>query len=548
MGAAAQDRPPAATGAPTPLGGPDPLTTTTPPPPDDQPPAADTAPVEYKPGILGSPARSAVVEGDLSGPVDGPPVGMLDESQGGLGPSMWVNSPREAIEDLLGRIPFVSADPFARGLSRRILLTPSEAPAGSAKRALVTIRIEKLLQGGAVEDAGTIAAALRLDNDPDFARVQADALLYAGRDKDVCGDLTATRQTSPEPFWLELRIYCFAAGGDTASAELAHAALDGLGAKDPALDSLAADVLTGAKRPVAAIDHPTSLHIYLLRKAGLPITNAIAAKLGTAANAIAARDPRNPPADRLSAASRIAATGALSNAELLAILNAQAIPAKDLAQAQANAAKLTFLPSQGLLRRAALPRIAPAGPARPAAHGARRRRPSRKIAADRGAAGRRRAGDQARRKRGGRRPVVPHALVLNGKSDAASAWFAGAATAKTCTLSRSWWISRPPARHMTRRRKLLTPGSRPAPRRRRTPTRRPRWRWAWPTSSAGRCRRRHARWPRIWKPCTGPERAPATPRSASWKRPPPSPAARARSRCVCSTSSAWAAPATCRPT
>ena len=425
--AAAQDQPPAATGAPTPLGGTTAPVSTTPPPPDDQPPAANTIPTEFKPGILGNPTQSGVTEADLTGLVDGPPVGTLDEAHGGLGPSMWVNAPREAIEDLLGRIPFVSADPFVRSLSRRILLTPSEAPAGAAKRALVTIRIEKLLQGGSIDDAGTIAASLHLDNDPDFARVQADAFLYAGRDKDICGDLTATRLTSPDPFWLQLRIYCFAAGGDKDSADLAHAALDGLGVKDPAFDLLVADAVNGAKKPVATIDHPTALHIYLLRKAGLPVTNAIAAKLGTAANVFAARETRNAPGDRLSAASRIAATGALSNAELLAILNLQTVPAKDLAQAQAIAAKLTFLPAQGVLRRAAL--LEPRPPAKTelllaalSAGGHPDRLPQ--TAAMQGDVALALKPD-ATVARG--RPVVPHALVLIGKTDAAATWFAGAA-------------------------------------------------------------------------------------------------------------------------
>jgi hypothetical protein len=357
--ASAQDG--TATGAPTPLGGSAPVVTATPlPAPGDQsapPPQADATPVsdaptEFKPGMFNKPAATA--QSDLSGPVDGPPVGTLDEAHGGLGASLWVNAPREAVEDLLGRIPLASADPFARGLSRRVLLTPSEALAGSAKRALVTIRIEKLLQGGLVDDAGQIAASLHLDNDPDFARVQADALLFAGRDKDVCSDLTATRLTSPDPFWLELRTWCFAAAGDSASADLTHAVLEAQGVREPAFDTLLADILTGAKKPVAAIGRPTALHIYLLRKAGLPINNAIAAKFGTAANAMAARETRNTPAERLSAAARISATGALSNAEIGAIANAQPIDPKQLAQAQAIAAKLTFLPAQVLLRRAAL--------------------------------------------------------------------------------------------------------------------------------------------------------------------------------------------------
>ncbi|HJW40979.1 MAG TPA: hypothetical protein VJ476_07095, partial [Rhizomicrobium sp.] len=422
--ASAQDQP-AATGAPKPLGGPSATAPAPGAPPPDQPPAADSNPVEFKPGMVAT--KPAVTAGELGGLVDGPPVGALDDAHGGLGQSMWVNSPREAIEDLLGRIPLVSADPFVRGLSLRVLLTPSDAPAGSAKRALVTIRIEKLLQGGLVDDAGTLAAALKLDNDPDFARVQADALLYAGRDKEICGDLTATRLTSPDPFWLELRDFCFASGGDSASAELTRAALDGLGVKDPAFDILVADVLTGAKKSVPAIDHPTALHVFLIRKAGLVVSNALAAKLGTAANAFAARDPRNSTADRLAAASRIAATGALSNIELLAILNAQTIAPKDLALAQAVAGKLLFLPAQGLLRRAALLEARP--PAK-----------TDLVLAALSAGGNPARLPQAAALQGDvalpikpspivakGRPLIPRALVLVGKVDAASAWYAGAA-------------------------------------------------------------------------------------------------------------------------
>ena len=309
-------------------------------------------PVEFKPGILGKPAQTTVTTGDL-GIVDGPPAGTLDDSNGGLGQSMWINAPRGEVEDLLGRVPLVSADPVVRGLARRLVLTISDAPIGPAKRALVTIRIEKLLQGGLIDEAGAIAASFHLDNDPDFARVQAEVLLYAGRENDVCSDLTATRLTAPDPFWLQLRSWCFAAGGDNDSADLTRAVLDSQGIKDAALDLLFADVLTAKKTAPGAIEHPTALHIYLLRKTGLPVTNAIAAKLGTAANLLAARETRNSAANRLAAAARISATGALSPAEMLALMTAQKIPADQIAQAQGVAAKLTFLPAQTLLHRAA---------------------------------------------------------------------------------------------------------------------------------------------------------------------------------------------------
>jgi hypothetical protein len=430
-----QDQPPPqATGAPTPLGGPtpeasQPATSATdeipPPSADDQPPAPP--PVDYKPGMFGKPAQNAITTTDLSGQVDGPPAGTLDEAHGGLGASMWVNADRGAIEDLLARIPIVSADPFARSLARRVLLTPSEAPVGGAKRALVSIRLEKLLQGGLIEDAGALAALVKLDNDADYARVQAEALLYAGRDKDVCGDLTATRLTAPDPFWLELRTWCFAAGGDSASADLTRGVLDGQGIKDPAFDALMNDALSGGKLPVTGIEHPTALHIYLLRKAGLPVTNAIAAKLGTAANALAARETRNTPAERLAAAGRIAATGALSNAELLAILNIQQIAPKVLADPHGSAAKMTFLPAQGLLRRAAILESRP--PAKTdllldalGAAGHLDRLPqTAALQADIALAVR---PDPTTIKD---RALIARALVLADKVDAAQAWYIGAA-------------------------------------------------------------------------------------------------------------------------
>jgi hypothetical protein len=340
---AQETSPPAATGAPTPLGGPAPTTV------EEGP--VDT-PSDYTPGAYNRDSKSAISSADL-GLVDGAPAGTLTDDNGGLGQSLWVNSDRAEIEDLLARIPLVSDDPFVRALARRVVLTVSDAPAGAAKRALITIRIERLIQAGLVDEAGTIAAAVHLDNDTDFARVQAEALLYAKRNTDVCSPLTALRLTAPDPFWLELRTWCFRATGDDANADLMSAAFEAQGIKDPAFDVLADDALHGKKTAPPAIDHPTALHIYLLRMANMPVPAALAAKLGTAANLLAARDSRNSAADRLAAAARISGTGALSTTDLLAILNAQNIPAAQLTQAQANAAKLIFLPAQALLRRAA---------------------------------------------------------------------------------------------------------------------------------------------------------------------------------------------------
>ena len=407
--------PSTATGAPQPLTGGD----------DTAPPATESAPVEFKPGILGEGAQTGVTATDL-GIVDGAPVGTLDDSNGGLGQSMWANAPRADVEDLLGRIPLVSADPFVRALARRVVLTTSEAPVGPAKRALVTIRIEKLLQAGMIPEAGAIAAGLTLNGDADFARVQADALLYAGREKDVCSELTATRLTSGEPFWLQLRTWCFAASGDTASAELTHSVLDAQGAIDKAFDILADDAISGKKTPPGDIAHPTAMHIYLLRKAGLPVTASIAAKLGTAADVLAAGDPRNAPADRLAAATRISQTGALKPGEIVAILNAQSISSDQVAHATDYAAKLPFLPAQSLLRRAAKLETRPGAKALLLAAALSADGHPDRLALTALLQGDLAASIKPDATLAAHRSLIARALVLSGRTDAAQAWYAGA--------------------------------------------------------------------------------------------------------------------------
>lgn len=405
-----QDRPtapPDASGTPQPLNQ------------DDQAPP----PAEFKPGILGSGIQTGVTTNEL-GIVDGAPVGTLDDTNGGLGQTIWANSQRAEIEDLLGKIPLVSADPFVRSLARRVVLTVSEAPVGPAKRALVTIRIEKLLQAGMINEAGAIAGALQLNGDTDYARVQADALLYAGSDAEICSDLTATRLTSAELYWLQLREWCFAAAGDLASAELTHSVIDAQGATDKALDALMASVLSGKSTPPGAIAGPTALHIYLLRKAGLPVTGTIASKLGTAANVIAARDTRNAPADRLAAATRIAQTGALAPAEILDILNAQDISADQLAHLADVAPSLAFLPTQSLYHRAAMLETRPAAKAELVAAA---------LSAD-GQPGRLTltawfqsdlaASIKPDASLDDKRSLIARALLLSGRPSAAAAWYA----------------------------------------------------------------------------------------------------------------------------
>jgi hypothetical protein len=324
---------------------------------EDTPPAASAPPqtlpgTATQPEALSPPPQDAGIEVSTLGTTEGPPVGLLDSANGGLGEGLWGGSERAAIEDLLSRIPLVSPDPVLRALAKRIVLTRAAAPPGPSKRALVTVRIEKLLEAGLIEEAGALAAQASVPNDAEFARVQADALLTANRAADVCGEATATRLSAGEPFWLQLRAYCAAAGGDQPTADLTRAVLEAQGNSDKAYDTLVDDVLNHKSDPPGPIAHPTAVHLFLLQQAGLPI-GEVAAAMGTPANLLAMRDARNSAQVRFAAAERIARTGAASVAELKALADAQDIPLTRLADASADAQGAPLFAGQVLLRRAA---------------------------------------------------------------------------------------------------------------------------------------------------------------------------------------------------
>jgi hypothetical protein len=316
-------------------------------------------PVEAAPPVSSEPPQPSI-QVETLGTVEGPAEGLLDPSNGGMDENIWSGSQRADIETMLPRLPLSSPDTAIRALSKKLILTKADAPSGTIKRPLITIRIEKLLEAGLTDEAAALAVSASLKDDPDFARVQADAILSAGRAGDACGNATSLRQSEGSQFWLQLRAYCAAAAGDGATAEITRNILDAQKLSDPAYNTLIDDVLAKAKKPPGAIAKPTSMHLFLLRRAGIAVGAEIAKHLGASANLLALRDPHNPPEARLAAAERVVKTGAATATELKAVIDAQTVAPDRLAGAQAAAAKLPFLASQALLRRAALLESRPA--------------------------------------------------------------------------------------------------------------------------------------------------------------------------------------------
>ena len=319
-------------------------------------PLSNTAPAA-KPATPAQPADdetppdSSIVVKPL-GDIDGPAVGLLNDTNGGLGRHMWAGSEHGAIEDMLSRIPAGSNSPAVRDLARRLLLTTADSPIGEKHRSLLTIRLEELLDAGMVAEAGALASMTTLKDDPDFAQVQAEALLYAQRKEDLCGPLTAMRLTSAQPFWIELRAYCYAVNEDDPAYELTRAAMTAQSLDDKAFDMLLNDVIGGQSKNPGEIADPNPLDVFLMQQANVPVSGFLAVKLGIPADMFAMREARNPPDERLAVADRAMKAGAAATYDLIEVAKAQKFSADQLAHPTDAIAKMPFLQSEMLLYQA----------------------------------------------------------------------------------------------------------------------------------------------------------------------------------------------------
>lgn len=297
-------------------------------------------------------APRAAIEVDSLGTTDGPPTGLLDTSNGGLGDDIWAGSSRADIEDRLARLPLATPVRSVHMLARRLVLTTAEAPTGQAPRSFQTVRITALMNAGLVGDAAKLAAQIHLNDDAELIRVQAEALLFGGTSEQVCSDTTKLRETAIEPFWMQLRAYCFGASGQDDLLDLTRGVMKAEGADDKAFETLLDDVFLHKTTPPGEFHQGTAVGLFLLKEAGLPISPVFSARFGMAASVIAFRAAKNPPSARADAAAQVLHSGALPAGELDAVADVQTFTPQQLANADAASVGLPFFLGQALIRQA----------------------------------------------------------------------------------------------------------------------------------------------------------------------------------------------------
>jgi hypothetical protein len=196
---------------------------TTPAPLSETEAAKGVTPSDVTVMVLGGPSPDA--------------AGTLPPSATGFPRALWGLGPGAEIVALIGA---ERPDPLPalRMLKMRILLAEADPPADlTPPGRLLLARIDRLLDMGAIEEAGALAAAGIQVGGPeaDLFRRSFDVAMLAGTEDRACTEMRAQPQLAPT---FPARIFCLARAGDWGAAALTLRTAQALGHISPEEDAL----------------------------------------------------------------------------------------------------------------------------------------------------------------------------------------------------------------------------------------------------------------------------------------------------------------------
>ncbi len=265
--------------------------------------------------------------------LEGSGIGLLTEQNGGLPPYLWQGTEPGVVEMLLGRLPGEARSPAMRALARRVLLTAGVPPEGSSEGDFLHARAEALVASGNLTDA---MALLRLapdqDSDALLAWLDVETAFLADDAAGACARVRASLGQSDSAFWQRALIYCQILGGQTEAALLGLSLLDEMGdGDDPAFAVLARRLASGHGEGEIAVRSPTSLHLSMLRNAGLPVNEYQIRNMSPAVLAAAVEADVTSIEVKLRLAERAHGYGMLTTDRLTAVYEAVTFTPEELA-------------------------------------------------------------------------------------------------------------------------------------------------------------------------------------------------------------------------
>lgn len=308
------------------------------------PPAAVSAPsAPAAASPAGPPSSSASATNAIRvaplQPVDNSWVGLLNASNGGFPRDMWNGANRRFVTTELAQLQPVTS-PVLVGLARRLLLSDAAAPSDTTDVAgssdVLVQRIDRIYALGFVADGLALIRSLPATTTTEAIDRDDVELHFAANDiGGACREVNDRIARYSGVWWARALIACQALTGDFAEASLGQSLLvDQKAPSDPEFDLLIR--LAAEHRPgkIARLGDPTPLRLTLLAAAKRPLPTAAIAVADPAALAGYATNAAVPAIDRLDAAERAEALGAIPPQALAAVYEGVSFTPDELARAR----------------------------------------------------------------------------------------------------------------------------------------------------------------------------------------------------------------------
>ncbi|MEM8771680.1 MAG: hypothetical protein AAGD92_08530 [Pseudomonadota bacterium] len=246
-------------------------------------------------------------------------TGTLGPADGALPETLWRNAEVQTLEFLLENLPARPAAPSLGEAMRRTLLSPGTGPDG-AGGALGGKKLLALARAGFLKEAATVASLSTANgNDPWTGQSEAVRALLSGDINAACRRSERLSSGRDNPFWVKLRVLCYAQAGERDAADLTLGILRDQYGLDAEEDAYLTAAATGA-----APKAPAPIRSALLYAASRLLETPLApGLLGEADGGVLAAIISDQSADlsaRIAASETAAAMGVISGAELAAVL------------------------------------------------------------------------------------------------------------------------------------------------------------------------------------------------------------------------------------
>jgi hypothetical protein len=257
--------------------------------------------------------------------VDADSVGVIDDTEGGLGVDMWGGADRNYIGRIVALLPRNVASPTMRDLVRRLLLTRAMAPPRTAPGpGLLPLRIDALFALGDLEAAmALIARAPIAPLDEHMLRTEVESRFFRQDTTGACSQVRAAALDYKAAYWQQAMAFCLALAGKSAEAALLSDILAERSSTVHPAFFAAMDRLSGAPPPpVESLPAPSALYLSMMRAASLALPGDVTEQASSSVQNAVALSPNAALDLRLAAAEKAAERGILSGKTLIEIYGA----------------------------------------------------------------------------------------------------------------------------------------------------------------------------------------------------------------------------------